>query len=234
MAAEKQPLLSKIDEAQDRLGGLERDLREVDGELASFSAKGEQYRLLENVCTSLETLGQLGAAEVFWGKRFDKDGGAQHLRDVRERVAEFAAQVQKAEDKRRSILDRISEGGEVLAILEGDLRDIEDEEIERSLEWVVEREIGPLTEGPRLLWVRGGEEDLRLRKSLGTSLLVAFLVASILPLVRLPQPDVTQVEKVPERIVRFIELDQHKPVPPPPPPVEQPKQKEPEPLVAQE
>jgi hypothetical protein len=234
MAAEKQPLLAQIDEAQERLSGLQRDLQSVDGELASFAAQREQYRLLEDVCTSLETLEKLGAAEAFWGDRFAGDGGAQHLRVVRGRLAEFAAQVRTAEDKRRSILGHIAQGGEVLAILEGDLLDIEEEELERSYEWVVEREIGPLPDGPQLLWARGGEEDLRLRKSLGTSLLVASLVASLLPLVHLPLPDVTQVEKVPERIVRFIELDQHRPVPPLPPPVEQPKPKEPEPLVAEQ
>jgi hypothetical protein len=52
--------------------------------------------------------------------------------------------------------------------------------------------------------------------------------------VHLPAPDVKQAE-VPERIVKFIELDQHRPAPPAPPPLEQPKQKEkePEPLVAE-
>jgi len=234
MTAEKQPLLAQIDEAQDRLGGLERDLQAVDGELSSFAGQREHYRLLDYVCATLETLDSFGAAGTFWGDRVDRNGAAEHLREVRGRIAAFAEQVRVAEDKRRSILKTISEGNEVLAILEGDLLEIEDEEIERSLEWVVEREIGPLTDGPKLLWVRGGEEDLRLRKSLSTSLLVAFLVASVLSLVHLPLPDVTQVEKVPERIVRFIELDQHRPAPLPPPPIERPKPKEPEPLVAEQ
>jgi len=232
MTAEKQPLLARIDNAQDQLGELERELLDVDGQLASFAVRNEQYRLLEGVCAMLDTIEQLGAADSFWGKRLDAAGRAQHLRDVRARVAEFVAEVRTAEDKRHSILERIAEGGDVLAILEGDLRDIEDEEIERSLEWVVERDIGPLTDGPNLPWVRGGEEDLRLRKSLGASLLAGFLVASVLLLVHLPPPDVMPVEKVPERIVKFIELDQHKPVPLPPPPVEQPKPKEP--LVAEQ
>src|SRR5215471_17332575 len=233
MAAEKQPLLAQIDEAQEKLGDLERDLREVDGQLASFAVQGEQYRLAEHVCALLDSLDQLGAADVFWGKHLDADGRARHVRDTRVRVAEFGEQVRTVEDKRRALLERIAEGGEVLAILEGDLRDIEDEELERSLEWVVEREIGPLKEGPSLPWMRGGDDDLRLRRSLGASLLVAFLVASILPLVHLPRSEVTQEEKVPERIVRFIELDQKKPVPPPPAPIEQPKPKE-EPLVAEQ
>ena len=234
MTADKQPLLAEIDDAHERLGELERDLRDVDGLLASFAVQNEQYRLLEGVCAMLDSIEQLGAADVFWGKKLDAAGRAQHLRDVRQRVAEFVAEVRAAEDKRLSILGRIAEGGEVLSILEGDLRDIEDEEIERSLEWVVEREIGPVTDGPNLPWVRGGEEDLRLRKSLGSSLLAASLVASILLLVHLPPPEVMPVEKVPERIVKFIELDQHKPAPLPPPPMEQPKPKEQEPLVAEQ
>jgi TonB family protein len=73
-----------------------------------------------------------------------------------------------------------------------------------------------------------------LRKSLGGSLLVAALAALLLPLVKIPALDSMQVEPVPERIVRFIELDQHRPAPPPPAPIEQPKPKEKEPLVAQE
>jgi outer membrane biosynthesis protein TonB len=234
MTAEKQPLLAQIDEAQEHLDGLHQNLRDVDGELAGFAARREQYRLLEGICAALDTLTELGGAEAFWGDRIAADGRAEHLRDVRARVSEFAAQVRTAEDKRQAILDRIAEGGEVLAILEGDLLDIEEEELERSYEWVVEREIGPLPDGPQLPWARGGEEDLRLRKSLGTSLLVGLLAASLLPLVHVPLPDVTQVEKVPERIVKFIELDQRKPVPPLPPPVEPPKPKEPEPLVAEQ
>ena len=108
------------------------------------------------------------------------------------------------------------QGGDVLAILEGDLLDVEDEEIERSLEWVVDRELGPVPEGPPPLWVRGGEEDVRLRKSLTASLLALGLAALLLPLVHVPPPDIEQAE-VPERIVKFIELDQHRPAPPPPP-----------------
>jgi outer membrane biosynthesis protein TonB len=233
MTAAKESLISQIDEAEQRVGGLERELQAIDSELLAFAAQRERYRLLEDVCASLETLERLGAAPTFWGDRFDEPAAAEHVRAVRGRVAEFAEQVRIAEDKRRSILEGITQGGEVLAILEGDLLDIEDEEIERSLEWVVDRELGPVPEGPPPLWVRGGEEDVRLRKSLTASLLALALAALLLPLVHVPPPEVERA-KVPERIVKFIELDQHRPAPVPPP-VEQPKQKEkePEPLVAE-
>src|SRR5882672_376318 len=166
MSGVKESVLARIDEAQGRVGGLERDLQAVDGELSSLAAQREEYRLLEGVCASLETLERLGAASKFWGNGFNESEAAEHLREVRARVAEHAEQVRIVEDKRRSVLEGLLQGGDVLALLEGDLLDIEDEEIERSLEWVVEREIGPLPDGPQLLWMRGGEEDLRLRKSL--------------------------------------------------------------------
>src|SRR6185369_3532865 len=222
MTAAKESLIAQLDEAGQRVGGLERELQAIDTELASFAAQRERYRLLEDVCASLETLEQLGAAPTFWGEEFDQPAAAAHVRAVRGRVAEYAEQVRLAEEKRRSIVEGIAQGGEVLAILE------------RSLEWVVDRELGPVPDGPPPLWVRGGEEDLRLRKSLAASLLALGLAALLLPLVHVPPPVIEQAE-VPERIVKFIELDQHRPAPPAPPPVEQPKQKEkePEPLVAE-
>jgi outer membrane biosynthesis protein TonB len=234
MTAAKESLIAQLDEAGQRVGGLELELQAIDSELSAFAAQRERYRLLEDVCASLETLEQLGAAPTFWGEQFDQTAAEDHVRAVRGRIAEYAEQVRIAEDKRRSIVEGITQGGEVLAILEGDLLDIEDEEIERSLEWVVDRELGPVPDGPPPLWVRGGEEDIRLRKSLAASLLALGLAALLLPLVHVPPPDIEQAE-VPERIVKFIELDQHRPAPPTPPPVEQPKQKEkePEPLVAE-
>ncbi len=123
-------------------------MQAIDSELSAFAAQRERYRLLEDVCASLETLERLGAAPTFWGDQFDQPAAAEHVRAVRGRVAEYAEQVRIAEDKRRSILEGITQGGDVLAILEGDLLDVEDEEIERSLEWVVDRELGPVPERP--------------------------------------------------------------------------------------
>src|SRR4051812_38822090 len=140
MTAEAQPLLSQIDQAQDRLGGLELDLHAVDAELASFAEQRGQHRLIEDACASLERLGKVGAAGTFWGSRFDQTQADEHLRQVRARLAEFAARVRVAEDKRRSLVDGIKQGSDVLAILEGDLLEIEEEEYQKSLEWAVERD----------------------------------------------------------------------------------------------
>ena len=56
MTAMEQPLLAQIDDAEERLGGLENELRAVDGELSTLAIRREQHRLLEQTCASLEAL----------------------------------------------------------------------------------------------------------------------------------------------------------------------------------
>src|SRR5262245_132550 len=117
MSATEQPLLSQIDDAEQRLGGLEDDLRAVDGELVALATRHEQNRLLEHACASLEALAKLGAGGEFWGQRFSASEAEGHIRDVRARLADFAEQVRVTEGKRQTILGHIAEGSEVLAIL---------------------------------------------------------------------------------------------------------------------
>jgi outer membrane biosynthesis protein TonB len=214
-----------LGQAQQKIGGLEERLRSVDAELESLAAQREQYRLLDEICGSLDKLTQQGVAQTFWGDRADQADG--HLREVRERVAAFGQNIRVAEERRRAILDEIMQEHQVLALLEGDLNDLEEEELERSLDWSIERELGPLPDGPKLPWEKGGDDDRRLRRSLAACLLAAALTSSLLPLVRLPLSEVEEAEKVPERLVRLIELDQRRPTPPPPA-IEEPKPKPPE------
>ncbi|HET8696581.1 MAG TPA: AgmX/PglI C-terminal domain-containing protein [Gammaproteobacteria bacterium] len=204
----------KVGEAHKKIEGLEERLRAVDAELEACAAQREQYRLLDDVCNSLDKLASQGAADTFWGERA---GEAQsHLEGARRRIEAFAHNVRGIEERRRAILDDIMQEHEVLALLEGDLLDLEEEEYQKSLEWNVERELGPLPDGPKLPWERGTDDDRRLRKSLAACLLSAALTSLLLPLIPLPLPEqVEEPEKVPERLVRLIELDR-RPVPPPP------------------
>jgi hypothetical protein len=243
--ANQQPLIAQIDEAEAQLGGLENDLRVVDEELAGLATEREQYRLVEGVCDSLDKLSGLGIGQMFWGDDIDQNEATEHLQKVRARVGVFTERVRIVEDKRRAILGNIAQGHEVLGILEDDLFEIEQEEEERNLEWVVEREIGPLPDRAlRLHWARNTEDDRQLRKSLLAFLLVAAVTGVVLPLIDLPLPEPTEELEVPERIVRFIELDEQRllPAPQPPAPVEpkpeeqkrQEQPQEPEPVLAEQ
>lgn len=247
----EQPLLGRIDEAQEKLGGLEQNLHAIDGELGRLSAQREQYELLAQTCDSLEQLGALGAAELFWGDDVDRSQAARHVRELRERVDEFLGHIANIEERRQEVVDEIAQGREVLAILEDDLDELREEEEERRHEWVVEREADPLPERPtRMPWTQGGEEDRRFRKSLGWSLAAALLFGLLLPLIHLPAPEPSEVIEVPERLVRLITQERQLPEPPPqqvaqeqeePPPETEPEpeptpepEPEPEPVVAEQ
>jgi len=235
--ASEQPLRTQIDRVEEKLDGLHGHLRAVDGELSKLAPQREQFGLVQNVCESLEKLRALGHADMFWGEHASEHEDDSHLDEVRERLGQFTEQVKVIEDKRQALLDDIQQGRQVLHLLEGDLFEVQEEEEERRREWVVEREVGPVSLRPqRMPWSRLGDDDERFRKNLMTTLVAALVLGVVVPLIPMPEPEVEEVALVlPERIVRFVELDQRR-FAPAPPVAEQPKpeepEKTPEPVVA--
>jgi outer membrane biosynthesis protein TonB len=227
---QEQPLRSQIDEAQKQLGGLERNLHSIDGELERLAAQREQYELVALACGSLEKLAALGVAELFWGENVDRSQAARDLRAVRSRSDAFAEQVAKIESRRRAVVEEMAQGREVLAILEDDLFERRAEEEEARNEWVVERDSEPtVARAATMPWTRGGEDDRRFRNSLGYSLAAAVLFGLLLPLVDLPLPEPAELLAVPERVVELIRRDQRRPAPPPQPTLDE-RRETPEPL----
>jgi hypothetical protein len=224
-----EPLRRQIDRVETKLGGLQNDLRAVDGMLGDLRPKREQFALVQSVCDSLEQLRALGVSSMFWGEHADERETERHVEKVRGRLDEFTEQVRVIEDQRQALLDDIKQGHDVLHLLEGDLFEIQEEEDERRREWIVEREVGPIQARPqRMPWSRIGEDDQRFAKSLRATLLVAVLAGVVTPLIPKPAPEPEEVLELPERVVRFIELERRLPLPPPPA-VEEPKPEQPEP-----
>jgi outer membrane biosynthesis protein TonB len=227
---QEQPLRAQIDDAHQQVGGLEHDLHAIDSELQNLSTERERYELLAQACGSLEKLGALGSAELFWGEDIDGTRTADHLHRIRQRVDGFLGRLAEATDRRQALVERIAQGREVVAILEDDLQELRDQEEERQHEWVVEREIGELPARATIMpWTRGGEDDRRFRKSLGSSLAAVVLLGLLLPFVDLPIPERAEIIEVPEHLVRLIRQER-RPVPPQQPIVEEAKPEEPEPL----
>jgi hypothetical protein len=223
-----EPLQAQVDEALEKLGGLERNLHAITGELEALAVPREQHVLLEQVCGSLEKLAEIGAERLFWGDGHEPNRTAVHLERVRDRVADFRDHVAEIEGRRQTVLEQLAAGQDVLAILEDDLDEQRQEEEELRNEWVVERELRP--ERARVVampWVRGAEDDRRLRKFLTQALAAAVLFGAIFPLVDIPLPEAAEVIEVPERLVELIR--DRRPVPPPQEVAEQrPQQREPE------
>jgi len=223
------PLRQQIDRVEAKLGGLTNDLREVDGQLSDLAPKREQFGLVQNVCDSLERLSELGVASMFWGEKADAPETTRHVDEVRGRLGEFTEQVKGIEAKRQALLDDIQQGYQVLHLLEGDLFEVQEEEDERRREWLVDRDIGPVEQrAQRMPWLSSGEDDQRFSKSLRATLLIALLAGVIVPLIPMPQPEPEEAIELPERVVRFIELERRVPLPPPPV-VEETKPEEPKP-----
>jgi hypothetical protein len=222
-----EPLREQIDRVEAKLGGLANDLRSLDGQLAELAPKREQFGLVQNVCDSLERLSELGVANIFWGDKADEIETERHVDEVRSRLGEFTEQLKGIEAKRQALLDDIQQGYQVLHLLEGDLFEIQEEEDERRREWIVDRDIGPIEERPqRMPWLSSGEDDRRFSKSLRATLLIALFLGVVVPLVPMPQLQPEAEIELPERVVRFIELERRAPLPPAPP-VEETKPEEP-------
>jgi outer membrane biosynthesis protein TonB len=229
---DQEALDAQLNEARERLGALDRDLRAVDAELEALAGEHARYQALEGACDALARLGELGAAELFWGERFAGEKSAEHLQRVRARVNVFQQQWGKVDARRDAVIAQIRDVEEDIEIIEESLFQAQQQEERRKLEWIVEREISALPARHAVMpWMRGGEDDRRFRKSLGTSLLVCLLLGLLIPFIDLPMPEPGAPIEVPERLARLVEQR----LPPPPPPVrEETQPEEPAPVVEPE
>jgi hypothetical protein len=227
LAQQSEPLQAQVDQALETLGGLERNLHAITGELEALAVQREQHALLEQTCGSLERLAELGAQHLFWGEGHEQSQVGVHLDLVRQRIAAFHERIAEIESRRQAVVEEISAGREVLAILEDDLDEQRQEEEELRNEWVVEREMAP--EPLRVVampWVGGHEDDRLLRKFLAQALAVALLFGALFPLIDIPLPEPAEVIEVPERLVELIR--ERRPLPPPQPVEERAEQRAPE------
>jgi hypothetical protein len=227
MQPQREPLQAQVDEAAEKLGGLERNLHAITGELDALSVQREQHLLLEQTCGSLERLAELGAPDLFWGDDVDPGRVAGHLDHARQRIAGFRERVFEIESRRQAVVDEIAAGRGVLAILEDDLDEQREEEEEARNEWVVERDVGAeRVRNVPMPWVGGAEDDQRLRKALRSAFAAALLFGALLPMIDIPLPEAAEVIEVPERLVELIR--ERRPVPPPQLAEERPQQRAPE------
>jgi len=205
----------QLSNAREKLDALDRDLLGFDDALEALSAERHQYGLLQQVCSGLDELRELGAAGLFWGDRAVDGGAEEHLRLVQTRVDAFDRRVAEVEDRRNAVLQEIARARDDADFIEDDLLEAQRKEEERKLEWIVEREVDEFPIRPSVMpWARGGEEDRRFRKALLAALLLSVFFGVIFPLIDLPLPDAWKADEIPERLTRLIR--EEKPLPPPP------------------
>jgi outer membrane biosynthesis protein TonB len=215
-------LLDEICFSEGDLDNFEQNLNVADEALKALAEEKFQYDALKKVCGSLEELDELGARDLFWGKR-PSDAGfhAEMLEQARDRIQDFETEVWKAERQRQAVIDKIGDQNLLLDALDARLREAMELEERRRAEWIIENEPRELSIRQQIMpWARLADEDKRFRQSVAATMLVAILVGLLLPMIDLPIPLRSELTEVPERVAKVIREEIQ---PPPPQPVaEQP------------
>jgi hypothetical protein len=218
-AQEQQALQGELALAQEKLDGLLGDLHAIDRALDDLTPERTQHRLLQEACVALEELARIGGAGLFWGERASAATGEDQIRHARGRVDAFQKRLDEIEEQRHSVLEAIDRQQLVTHRIDADLLEVEEEAERYEQEWIVQRELGPLPDEALVMpWTRGGEDDVRYRKTLRRVLLASLLFALLAPWIPLPVRPPEEAVEVPDRVVRM--MMQPRPVPPPPPPQE--------------
>lgn len=201
ISPQEQDLQEQIAAATDRRVSLESELLALDEQLNSISAQRQQFQLLEQACSSLDQLGVMGAANLFWDAGHDS---AKHLQRVRGQVSEFQQKIAHLEDSRNALRVDIDNEQAALDILSKRLVDLQKHSFKP------ERQIRDLPYRPAVMpWTRGGEEERRYRTILFILLSVGIVFGGIAPRLKKPAEANLEIENIaPERIARFIKQNQ--------------------------
>lgn len=236
ISAEESAVREKIEASERAMKELENELRSADGELLTLSNKKQQYKVLERICGSLDELKELGAADLFWNTENGSGSRTEHIEFARKNIDAFMQEMEKADARRDSVIEKIESQNQVLDFLDYDLRDAIEREDLRQSEWIAECEFREIPYHNQIMpWSRGAEEDHRFRRTLAASVLVCMLLGLMSMFVDLPIPLRSELTEVPERVAKLIREERALP-----PPVEVPQVlpkeiiPEPEPELAEE
>ncbi len=213
--SEEKQVREQVDKSELVLRGLERELRDIHGELEGLTQRNHHFDVLLKVCRSLEELDELDATHLFWDERIGNKQ-TEHLQHARKQMEAFAEKIARVEGSRQAIVEKIGDQNVQLDYLHYDLRDAIEREESRKNQWVVERELGELSYHAQIMpWARGCEEDERMHRSLEVSLAACLMLALLISIVDLPILERSEVIAVPERIAKLVREQL-----PPPPPIE--------------
>ncbi|KPK48991.1 MAG: hypothetical protein AMJ63_17440 [Myxococcales bacterium SG8_38_1] len=228
-------LKEQLQHSERELEELEQELHAIEGELEAQIEKGERYEVLARLCENFEELEKAGASYLFWGDLQRPESTARHLEEVRGRLNEFTDEVERIEDRRDAVLDKIGDKNRSMDYLYYDLRDATEREESRKAEWLVEREEPELPARALVMpWSRGYEEDARSRKSVLLALLICILAGWIFNTVDLPIPERAKLIEVPERVAKLVREELPLPKPEPEPIIEELEPEPEEPELAEE
>ena len=199
---QEQSLHDQILHANEHIVAMEKKLRTLDVELTSLQAQREQYRLLDELCSSLNKLDEAGAAGIFrdaTGNDPDKQ-----LQQMREAISKFRQRITTV-DQSRGVLQASLKQEQASVRYQSEQLSALREAAGKVKNVAVEKR--PVIQIPHRVtvmpWSIQGEDERRFRKILFVILSFAIAFGGLIPVLRPP------VEKsmgivVPERIARII------------------------------
>jgi outer membrane biosynthesis protein TonB len=207
-------LNAQIEQARQKHGVLEGELRVVDAELETFSADRQRFDALRDVCNALNKLGELKAEGLFWEGVSDVRNVAGYLELARNRVSRFEGEISGILEKQASLQGQINRCLDELNFLNEEVRDAYAREERRQDEYVIEREISSVPYRAMIMpWSKEAESERRFRRAVLVALSFFIFFGSLIPLWKLPVPERPAVVVVPERLARMLRKEPPKPEP---------------------
>lgn len=208
IALREQSIKGQIGRVNEKIAGLEKDIRALDEELASHSKQRQQYHLLGDICSSLDKLSEMGASDLFWGSSATGYDPEQQLKHVRAVVAEFEQKISVIEQSRTALQDNIKKESIAVFLLQDELNEIQEVAEQVKNEYKLVREANDIPFQPMVMpWHRQGEDEKRFRKILFFAFLFSILLSWVLPLLKQPEPKYKEIV-VPEHIAQIIKRRQ--------------------------
>lgn len=200
----EQSINGQIVKIKARIADLEIKLHALDDEIASHANQRQKYKLLSDICSSLDKLSELGASDLFWGREATGYDPALQLNRVRDVVAEFEKKIAVIEQSRSAVQESIQKETLEIYNLNQELAEIAEENERIRNEYALVRKPSDIPFRPMVMpWTRQGDDEKRFRKILLIVFLFAFTLGLVLPLLRHP-PEKYQEAVIPENIARII------------------------------
>lgn len=216
-----QSIEEQISKVNEKIVDLENQARTLDGEIANHLNQGQQYKLLGDICSSLDQLKEIGASDLFWDSETTGYDPEKQLQRVRSIVSEFDQKISIIEQSRSVLQAQIKQESARIYLLNDQLDELHEVEEKLKSEYSLERIANEIPFQPMVMpWTKQGEDEKRYRKILLIVMFLAIFFGWLVPLLKSPV-DKTQEAVVPERIAQLVKKKQE------PKPAEQKPQEKP-------
>lgn len=203
-----QLIKGQISKSNQIYSGLEHELKALDDELASHSKQRQQHQLLSDICTSLDKLKEMGAADLFWNSAATGYDPEQQMQRVRNIVADFDKQISIIEQARGVLQDKLKKESIAAYLLKDELAELLEASERVKNEYELVRVANEIPFQPMVMpWTRQGDDEKRFRKIAFFTLLFAILFTWLMQWLWKPAEKYKEIV-VPEHIAQIIKRKQ--------------------------